>query len=395
MPVLRTQIESALNEIISQEEGMRFQGLAVVLGKQRWPELIAHQRKKDFGLDAYAPASLTPENIGKGLAASITATLGKVSGDARRAKEDFPGLGALLFVTPVKVGNSKRRQWQEAIRKEHDLDLHIIEREEIITVMMMPENAQLCAGFLYLDIDAEPEIADLIERTRRAAASVTRTWAEKTKGHPLIELTAMRLDRKRTDSDHLLSLEQIDRELLQSGRIVLEGPAGRGKTTTLIQLAQRTRTPGTPFIVELPSWTTSRLNILEYIAGMPAFQAERLTSADLAQVQQTEPFLFLLNGWNEIGSRAPRRQTMSTPGPRAGFSVRGHYRGNAHAPFEPTVARRIAAATAAPWTQAAGGVPGSSPWRESRRTPRPHRWGSVARRADTDAVRPVGSCLAV
>lgn len=301
MPVLRTQIESALKEIISQEEGMRFQGLAVVLGKQRWPELIAHQRKRDFGLDAYAPASLTPEKIGKGLAASITATLEKVSGDARSAKENFPDLEELLFVTPAKVGNSKRRQWQEAIRKKHDLDLHIIEREEIITVMMMPENAQLCAGFLHLDIDAEPEMADLIERTRRAAASVTRTWAEKTKGHPLIELTVMRLDRKRTDSDRLLSLEQIDRELLRSGRIVLEGPAGRGKTTTLIQFAQRTRTPGTPFIVELPSWIMSRLNILEYIAGMPAFQAERLTSADLAQVQQTEPFLFLLNGWNEIG----------------------------------------------------------------------------------------------
>ncbi len=60
MPVLRTQIESALDEIISQEEGMRFQGLAVVLGKRRWPELIAHQHKRDYGLDAYAPASQTP-----------------------------------------------------------------------------------------------------------------------------------------------------------------------------------------------------------------------------------------------------------------------------------------------------------------------------------------------
>ncbi len=163
---------------------MRFQGLAVVLGKQRWPELIAYQRKRDFGLDAYAPASLTPEKIGKGLAASITATLEKVSGDARSAKENFPDLEELLFVTPAKVDNSKRRQWLEAIRKEHDLDLHIIEREEIITGIMMPENAQLRADFLYLDIDAEPEIADLIERTRRAAASVTRTWAEKTERAP-------------------------------------------------------------------------------------------------------------------------------------------------------------------------------------------------------------------
>lgn len=75
MAVLRTDIARALDELASQEEGMRFQGLAVVLGKQRWPELIARQRKKDFGLDAYAPASLAPEKIGKGLAASITPTL--------------------------------------------------------------------------------------------------------------------------------------------------------------------------------------------------------------------------------------------------------------------------------------------------------------------------------
>ena len=33
---------------------------------------------------------------------------------------------------------------------------------------------------------------------------------------------------------------------------------------------------------------------------MPAFLAEGLTPAHLARVQQSEPFLFLLNGWNEI-----------------------------------------------------------------------------------------------
>ena len=30
----------------------------------RWPELIARPRKQDFGLDAYAPKSLTPEKYG-------------------------------------------------------------------------------------------------------------------------------------------------------------------------------------------------------------------------------------------------------------------------------------------------------------------------------------------
>jgi len=300
MVVLRTDIERALDELVSQEEGMRFQVLAVVLGKKRWPELIAHQRKKDLGLDAYAPASLAPEKIGKGLAASITPRLKKISEDAETAKKNFPDLKMLLFVTSAKVGNTDRKRWEEEIQKNHGLELHIIEREEIITQMMMPDNASLRASFLHLDIDAEPRVADLIDRIRRATDAVTRTWADKTKGHPLIDLTAVRLDPDGAESTEVLSLEQIDKALSQSGRIVLEGPAGRGKTTTLIQLAQRVRTAGTPFMVDLPAWTSSRRGILEYIAGIPAFQAEDLTPADLARVQQTEPFLLLLNGWNEI-----------------------------------------------------------------------------------------------
>lgn len=279
---------------------MRFQGLAVVLGKKRWPELIARQRKKDFGLDAYAPASLTPEGIGKGLAASITPTLKKISADAKTAKEHFSDLGMLLFVTSAKVGNAERKRWEEAIQKQYAVELHLIEREEIITLMLMPENASLRASFLHIEVDTEPQVADLIVRARRAAAAVTLTWSGKTKGNPLIELTAVRMEPNGAESGDALSLEQIDQSLSQSRRIVLEGPAGRGKTTTLIQLAQRERPAGIPFIVELPAWTSSRRSILEYIAGMPAFQAEGLTPADLARVQQTEPFLLLLNGWNEI-----------------------------------------------------------------------------------------------
>ncbi len=279
---------------------MRFQGLAIVIGKMRWPELIACERKYDLGLDAYASASLTTEKIGKGLSASITPTLGKISSDARTAKENFSDLRELLFVTPAKVGNPKQKRWKQVVQENHGLELHIISREDIIIEMMMPKNASLCASFLHLCIVAEPQVADLIERTRRAADVVAQTWAGKSKGHPLIDLTAVRLYTNGEESSDVLSLEQIDQALSQSSRIVLEGPAGCGKTTTLIQLAIRPRNAGTSFIVELPAWTSSRRGILEFIAGMPAFQAEGLTPADLARVQQVEPFLLLLNGWNEI-----------------------------------------------------------------------------------------------
>ena len=301
MAVLRADVERALDELISQEGGMRFQGLAVVLAKKRWPALIARQRKKDFGVDAYAPASLTADGISKGLAASITPTLRKIASDTKTAKRNFPDLQLLLFVTPAKVGNLERKRWEEAVWKDHGVELHIIEREEIIALMMMPENASVRASFLYLDGDSEPEVEDLIDRTRRAATSVAKAWAGKIKGHPLVDLTAVRLEPSGRESADILSLGRIDELLRQGSRIVLEGPAGRGKTTTLIQLAQCTRTVGTAFVVDLPTWTSSGRGILDYIAGMPAFLAVGLTAADLARVQQTEPFLFLLNGWNEIG----------------------------------------------------------------------------------------------
>ena len=300
MPPQRIDIERALDELISQEGGMRFQGLAVVLGKQRWPELIAHQRKKDFGLDAYAPASETSEGIGKGLAASITPSRGKICADAKTAKENFPDLEKLLFVTPRQVGNTDRRRWGEEIHEEYGIELLIVEREEIITVLMMPDNASLCASCLYLPVKFEAQVTDLIGRTRRAAAAVTEAWARKTKGQPLVDPTAVRLDPAGTEPAAFLSLRRIDDELSRSGRVVLEGPAGRGKTTALIQLAQRPRAAGTPFMVDLPRWSASNRPILEFIARMPQFQAEDLTANDLARVQQVEPFLLLLNGWNEI-----------------------------------------------------------------------------------------------
>jgi hypothetical protein len=299
MAILRADVERALDEIISQEEGMRFQGLAVVLGKKLWPELIARQRKKDLGLDAYAPASLTG-NVGKGLAASITPKLSKVLDDARTGKENFTDLQMLLFVTPAKVGNADRRAWEAKIKEQCGLELHLIEREEIITQMLLPENAALCGSFLNIAVDMEPEVGDLLDKAKRAAATVTSAWAARTKGYPLIELSTVRLKRNGEPSEERLALEQIDQALLQSRRIVIEGPAGRGKTTTLVQLALRERATGIALLIELPAWISSRQGILDFIAGMPAFQAEGLTAAHLAQVQQSETLLLLLNGWNEI-----------------------------------------------------------------------------------------------
>src|ERR1700757_4733622 len=53
----RSEIERALGEMISDEVANKFQGLAVVRAQQKWPRLVACERKWDGGLDAHANGS--------------------------------------------------------------------------------------------------------------------------------------------------------------------------------------------------------------------------------------------------------------------------------------------------------------------------------------------------
>jgi hypothetical protein len=86
MAVRLIDIERALDELVLMEEGKRFQRMAVILQQRRWPELIAHEPKKDDGLDAYAAPSVSGDGTGRGVACSTTPTLGKVSGGCEKSK---------------------------------------------------------------------------------------------------------------------------------------------------------------------------------------------------------------------------------------------------------------------------------------------------------------------
>jgi hypothetical protein len=85
------------------EAGFKFQSLAVVLAKLRWPELIAGERHNDRGLDAYAPASASADRKGKGLACSTTSTLDKVKKDAKKVKENYPDVSTLASTTAARA----------------------------------------------------------------------------------------------------------------------------------------------------------------------------------------------------------------------------------------------------------------------------------------------------
>jgi hypothetical protein len=300
MAALRSDLERALDDLISNEEGMKFQGLAVVLAKKRWPDLIACERKRDLGADAIAKPSFAAEGEGKVLACSITAKLAKIRDDAEKVREHFSGIHKLIFATPVAVSNETGETWAAEIEKDFGCQLAVISREDILTSLLDPSNISLVKSHLGIHVEIEESAAELVERVRVAAREVNAGWLRRIADLPLIELRCLRLEADGQDSDQLLQLADICKALGQSRRIVLEGPAGRGKTTTLTQIATSESTSGIRLLIDLSAWAASNTGILNFIAGMPQFQSRSLDAMKLARVSSLEHFSFLLNGWNEV-----------------------------------------------------------------------------------------------
>lgn len=303
MMVHRTDIKKAVDELISNEEGMRFQGLAVVLAKKKWPDLIACERKWDLGLDAYASATLSVDGTGKGLACSLTATLGKIKTDAEKVQKNFDDVRVLIFATPQPVTNHTAKGWADEIRKTFGYELLVMSREDIITSLMVPSNASICRTQLGIPVAIEEAVVGLIERARDATSELTAAWLAHPRlaGKPQIALQAVKLDQEGRDTEDIIALESIQASLTEGRRLLLEAPAGRGKTTTLVQLAEQDGGgSGLAFLIDLPAWAKSGQDILEFIARMPSFQSRGIDAKDLARLYQVERFSFLLNGWNEI-----------------------------------------------------------------------------------------------
>jgi len=335
MTVLRTDIEKALDELISNEEGMRFQGLAVILAKQKWPDLIASERKKDLGLDAHAPALLAQDGKGKGLACSLTATLDKIKADVEKIRCEVGDVSILLFATPRPVTKYTASKWADAIRETCGIELVVISREDIITDLMIPPNVSICRNHLGIHVPVEPSMEKLLGKAREAISEVVAAWLThpRLSGRPKIVLQGINLDQEGRETGQVVDLSIFQDMLLEGRRVILEAPAGRGKTTTLIQLAERCSDRNElAFLIDLPRWITSNIDLLDFIASMPPFRSRDLHAEDLAKLYGAVHCIFLLNGWNEISDgysdhAVQRLAHLEQYFPRAGIMVatRTHY----------------------------------------------------------------------
>ena len=162
----RTEIERALDEMISDEVGNKFQGLAVVRAQQKWPRLVACERKWDGGLDAHANGALEPDGNGLGLACSTTATIKKVKGDAAKTKEHYPDVRVLIFATPKKVSQHTKRRWAKQIADEFGLLLQVVSREEFVVWLLDPAHSDICRNQLGITEPSVAEIDSLIDQAR-------------------------------------------------------------------------------------------------------------------------------------------------------------------------------------------------------------------------------------
>jgi hypothetical protein len=270
---------------------------------QKWPDLIASEWHNDCGLDAYAPASLAVGNKAKGVASSITGTLGKIKGDAKRAKENYQDLEVLIFVTPHKITVLTAKTWADEVFKECGLTLCVISREDIISSLMLPTNASLCGTLPGIHVPIQQDAAALLAKVRSAIAVEAATWRirQRMTNRPIVPLNAVRLDGAGKETSDILDTAALRAALSESRRIALEAPGGGGKTTTLLQFAtENTRETELAFLIDLPSWIRQGIDILEFIAQARPFRAHNITAGDLARLADREHFVFLLNGWNEI-----------------------------------------------------------------------------------------------
>lgn len=311
---LGPDIGRALEELVFYEEGMKFQSLAVVLAKKRWPDLIACEPKKDLGADAIAKPAFSAEGDSKVLACSITAELRKVRDDAQKIRAHYKGIDRLIFATPAAVSNETGEAWATEIERDFGYKLAIMSRRDIITSLEDPSNVSLLKNHLAIHVEVEASLAELVEQVRAAARDVNAGWLRRISNRPLIELRALRLESEGQASHEVLQLADICEALGQSRRVVLEGSAGRGKTTTLAQIATAPSPTGVSLLIDLPAWTESNTDILQFIAGMPQFQSRSLDATTLAKVGNVEHLSFLLNGWNEVAESDSRHAEIALRG---------------------------------------------------------------------------------
>lgn len=99
------------------------------------------------------------------------------------------------------------------------------------------------------------------------------------------------------------NLDEVINRAISGESLLLYGEGGIGKTTAALELAQRMldkNSPRIPVFVDAAVWSSTDHSLLDFVASLPSFLGQAVTSTHLANLVCTGQITFVINGWNEI-----------------------------------------------------------------------------------------------
>jgi hypothetical protein len=305
-PITRSELERALDELISNKRGIDFQRIAVPLARERCPSLVANEISKDGGEDAFLVGKL-PDGTVLSVAASLTATLDKIRNDIRKIKTRKPQVNSLWFYTPRAPTTEKIDPWKEAIRRDFDVKLEVITREEVVGRLLDPRFDYLAYHHLGLP-------HPLFNEVREARALLARDVPDR-----LGRWLSMRIDGRvrpverdyvvddgECPSTQRISAAEVAGTFIDGGLFALWGEGGIGKSIALEQLAH-THSEGptrpVPLLISAPAWARSGQELPAFLGAQFLGEPEHYRTSITNLLRAGELGIFI-NGWNEVAPEA-------------------------------------------------------------------------------------------
>ena len=140
-PFNRLQIERALDEMTSREDGITFQRLARRLLREQFLGLVPHSEHHDLGRDA----SIHLPSGSVAFCATLSSTISKIRKDIERTMDGYPSTRQVLFCTPKRVSNYTIEKWKEQVNARYGIKLDILERTWVIDECLRPANGFVVA----------------------------------------------------------------------------------------------------------------------------------------------------------------------------------------------------------------------------------------------------------
>jgi hypothetical protein len=306
--ITRSELERALDELISNQRGVDFQRIAVPLARERCPALVASEISKDGGEDAYLIARL-PDGKVLSVASSITATLGKIRGDLTTIKKRKSEVNTLWFYTPCSKSTQSIDGWRETIKKDFGVELQVLTREEVVGRLLDPRFHYLAHHHLGFPSPVADEARETHALLARGNTSRVEQWlAQRVDARVHAVGRDYVVDAGEETQGQRLSAGDVAGALISGGLFVIWGAGGIGKSVALGQLARAySEGPARPIalLVSAPAWARSGQELVTFLGAQFLGEGGRFGPA-LLSLMETGQLGVFINGWNEV---APEDRT--------------------------------------------------------------------------------------